>query len=351
MAQKWIVRDGSKARGFRYKGPTGNAVKAARDLERIDALRVPPAWRDVHISTNPRAAIQVWGFDARGRKQYKYHPRAVEKGELRKYYRVRQMARDLPTLRARIQRDFHRRGLTKEKVCAGIVRLIAHGFFRVGSEKYQKENNTFGITTMRKSHVTVSGDTVEFEYKGKRSITQRNVVVAKDLARFVSALKKTPGPRLFRYLEDEKWQDVDSRDVNDYIETIAQFPYTAKDFRTWGGTLRAATVLAELGKGKSQNERKKNVLTAVRLVAAELGNTPAIARKSYVHPVVVMKYLRSGTTIALPKHLTHDINGLGHAPEESALIDFLDEYFPERRKEPRLEENLPGRAARSRADD
>ena len=337
MAQKWIVREGSKARGFRYKGPTGNAVKAARDLERIDALRIPPAWRDVHISTNPRAAIQVWGFDARGRKQYKYHPRAVEKGELRKYYRVRQMARDLPTLRARIQRDFHRRGLNKEKVCAGIVRLIAHGFFRVGSEKYQKENNTFGITTMRKSHVTVSGDTVEFEYKGKRSITQRNVVVAKDLARFVSALLKTPGPRLFRYLENEKWQDVDSGDVNDYIETIAQFPYTAKDFRTWGGTLRAATVLAELGKGKSQNERKKNVVTAVRLVAAELGNTPAIARKSYVHPVVVMKYLRSGTTIALPKHLMHDTNGLGHAPEESALIEFLDEYFPERRKEPRLE--------------
>src|SRR6266576_774359 len=338
MAQKWIVRDGSKARGFRYKGPTGNAVKAARDLERIDALRVPPAWRDVHILINPRAAIQVWGFDARGRKQYKYQPRAVEKGELRKYYRVRQMARDLPTLRARIQRDFHRRGLTKEKVCAGIVRLIAHGFFRVGSEKYQKENNTFGITTMRKSHVTVSGDTVEFEYKGKRSITQRNVVVAKDLARFVSALLKTPGPRLFRYLEDEKWQDVDSRDVNDYIESVAQFPYTAKDFRTWGGTLRAATVLAELGKGKSSNERKKNVVTAVRLVASELGNTPAICRTSYVHPAAVMRYLRSGTTIALPTRAraAHS-NGTGYAPEESALIDFLDEYFPERRKAPREE--------------
>src|SRR5881396_1113426 len=215
MAQKWIVREGSKSRGFRYKGPGGSAVKAARDLERIDALRIPPAWREVHISTNTRAAIQVWGFDARGRKQYKYHPRAVEKGELRKYYRVRQMARDLPTLRARIQRDFRRRDLTKEKVCAGIVRLIAHGFFRVGSEKYQQENNTFGITTMRKSHVIVLDDTVEFEYKGKRSITQRNVVVAKDLARFVTALLKTPGPRLFRYLENGKWYNVDSRDVNE----------------------------------------------------------------------------------------------------------------------------------------
>ena len=337
MARKWIVREGSKTKGFRYTGPSGRAIGDRAQLERIDALRIPPAWRDVHISTNARAAIQVWGFDARGRKQYKYSPRAVEKGELRKYYRVRQMARDLPALRARIQRDFRRQALTKEKVCAGIVKLISQGFFRVGSEKYQKENNTFGITTMRKSHVLVLPESVVFEYRGKRSITQRNVVDGKDLAKFVTELLQTPGPRLFRYLEDGKWQNVDSGDVNDYIESIAQFPYTAKDFRTWGGTLRAATVLAELGKGKSQNERKKNVITAVRLVAAELGNTPAICRKSYVHPVVVMKYMRSGTTIALPKHLSSSNNGLGHAPEESALIEFLDEYFPERRKAPRDE--------------
>src|SRR6267143_3749278 len=339
MARKWIVREGSKTARFRYVGPSGRPVKDKAQLERIDALRIPPAWRDVHISTNARAAIQVWGFDARGRKQYKYHPRAVEKGELRKYYRVRQMARDLPALRTRIQRDFRRRDLTKEKVCAGIVRLIAHGFFRVGSEKYQKENNTFGITTMRKSHVVVLDDkSVEFEYIGKRSITQRNVVDGKDLVRFVTELLATPGPRLFRYLEDEKWQNVDSHDVNDYIERIAHFPYTAKDFRTWGGTLRAATVLADLGKGKSENERKKNVVTAVRLVASELGNTPTRCRKSYVHPVIVMRYLRSGTTITLPSRArSAHSNGTGYAPEESALIDFLDEYFPERRKAPRDE--------------
>ncbi|HEY3746956.1 MAG TPA: hypothetical protein VGL17_11970, partial [Gemmatimonadaceae bacterium] len=196
-----------------------------------------------------------------------------------------------------------------------------------------------GITTMRKSHVvTLDDETVQFEYRGKRSITQRNVVVGKDLVRFVGELMKTPGARLFRYIEDGKWLDVDSRDVNDYIEQIAQFPYTAKDFRTWGGTLRAATVLAELGKGKSQSERKKNVVTAVRLVASELGNTPTICRKSYVHPVVVMKYLRSGTTITLPSHAkASSTNGVGHAPEESALIEFLDEFFPERRKEQRVE--------------
>jgi DNA topoisomerase-1 len=338
MTQNWIVREGSKSKGFLYKGPSGSAIKNAAELERFNSLRIPPAWRDVHISTNPRAAIQVWGFDARGRKQYKYHRRAVEKGELRKYYRVRQMARDLPALRASIQRDFRRNGLTKEKVCAGIVRLIGEGFFRVGSDKYQKENNTFGITTMHKSHVTILGDTVVFEYKGKRSITQRNVVPVKDLTRFVNKLLETPGARLFRYQENGKWQNVDSRDVNDYIETVAHFPYTAKDFRTWGGTLRAATVLAELGKGKSQSERKKNVVTAVRLVASELGNTPTICRKSYVHPVVVMKYLRSGTTIALPaRPKGANSNGVGYAPEEEALISFLDEYFPERRKAPRDE--------------
>jgi DNA topoisomerase-1 len=338
MARKWIVREGSKTKGFRFVGPNGRAVGDKAQLDRIDKLRIPPAWRDVHVSTDPRSAIQVWGFDARGRKQYKYHARAVQKGELRKYYRVRQMARDLPTLRARIMRDFRKKGLSKDKVCAGIVRLISQGFFRVGSERYQKENNTFGITTMRKSHAVVLDDnTVEFEYRGKRSITQRNVVDGKDLARFVSQLLETPGPRLFRYLEDGKWQNVDSGDVNDYIERIANFPYTAKDFRTWGGTLRAATVLAELGKGKSQTERKKNVVTAVRLVASELGNTPTICRKSYVHPVIIMRYLRSGTTITLPTRPSSSVNGVGHAPEESALIDFLDEYFPERRKEPRVE--------------
>src|SRR6202162_2646136 len=182
MARKWIVREGSKNRGFRYVGPNSRAIGDKVQLERIDKLRIPPAWRDVHISTDPRAAIQVWGFDARGRKQYKYHQRAVEKGELRKYYRVRQMARDLPAIRTRVMRDFRREGLSKERVCAGIVRLISQGFFRVGSERYQKENNTFGITTMRKSHVMVLDDnTVEFEYLGKRSITQRNVVDGKDL--------------------------------------------------------------------------------------------------------------------------------------------------------------------------
>lgn len=337
MTRKWIVREGSKAAGFKYAAG-GKRVTKAAELERISALGIPPAWTGVHISTNARAAIQVWGFDARGRKQYRYHARAVEKGELRKYYRVRQMARDLPALRGRIQRDFRKRELTREKVCAGIVQLISRGFFRIGSERYHKENKTFGITTMRKSHVTLAQDTVAFRYRGKRSITQNNVVVGADLVRFIKALLKTPGPRLFRYCEGSKWMNVDSSEVNDYIQEIAGFPYTAKDFRTWGGTLRAATVLADLGEGKNKTDRRKNVVTAVRLVAAELGNTPAICRKSYVHPAIVARYMRSGATITLPvagKASPNSDSFVQHAPEEEALISFLDLHFPERRSAPR----------------
>ena len=335
MAEKWIRRKGTKASGFRYSGPDGSRVGDKKVLERIDLLRIPPAWRDVHISASPRAAIQVWGFDARGRKQYRYHKRAVEKGELRKYYRVRQMAVELPRLRGKLFRDFGRDDFSRERVSAGIVLLISHAFFRIGSEKYQKENNTFGITTLRKSHVFVDGKTVIFEYKGKRSISHRQVVTDPALARFVGDLLTSPGRRLFRYRHGRKWVDIDAREVNEYIEELAGFPYTAKDFRTWGGTLRAATVLADLGPAATAHARKKNVLTTVRVVAAELGNTPAICRKSYVHPLILTRYLRSGATITLAGTKSARASRVAHTPEERALIGFLDEHFPERRKERR----------------
>lgn len=341
MTSKWIERKGSKERGFSYIGPAGKTLRDRRTLERIDALRIPPAWRDVHIAASERAAIQAWGLDARGRKQYRYHHRAVEKGELRKYYRVREMARDLPRLRARINADLRSRTLSREKVCAGILRLIFDGFFRVGSEKYERDNKTFGITTLRKSHVRVRGGEVLFDYLGKRSIRQRHVIQTPELVRFVKQLLLTPGPRLFRYQQDGEWMNVDARDVNDYLQSIAAFPYTAKDFRTWGGSLKAATVLADLGEGKSANERKKNVVTAVRLVAVDLGNTPAICRKSYVHPAIVSRYLKSGVTInvgsAPSPALRKSRATTAHSPEERALIKFLDLYFPERRRSRREE--------------
>jgi DNA topoisomerase-1 len=336
MAEKWIRRKGTKESGFTYANPKGLRVRDRKTLDRIDSLRIPPAWEEVHIAVNPRAPIQVWGFDARRRKQYKYHPRAVEKGELRKFYRVAQMGRDLPKLRKRFHHDLNRRDFSRERVAAGIVLLISEAFIRVGSEKYEKENNTFGITTLRKSHVKFVDGTVEFRYVGKRSIKQRAVVSNPRLVRFVESMMDTPGPRLFRYEVDGEWFNADAHDVNDYIESVANFPYTAKDFRTWGGTLRAATVLSEFGSGKNENARKKEVTLAVRMVSSELGNTPAILRKSYVHPVILSRYLKNGSRIAPGRTSKKERVSLSaHTADEKALIAFIDEHAPERRKQRR----------------
>jgi DNA topoisomerase-1 len=334
MAQQWILRKGTKASGFRYVTSASKPVKKRDYLERIQELRIPPAWTGVHIAASPKPAIQAWGFDMRGRKQYKYHARAVEKGSLRKHYRVRQLGTDLPRLRRKLNTDFHRKGFPREKICAGIVLLISSSFFRVGSEKYERENNTFGITTLRKRHVSVAGDIVIFEYAGKRGITQKQFIDSHDISKFVKSLLTTPGPRLFRYQEDGKWLNVDARDVNDYLKDLADFPYTAKDFRTWGGTLRLATILADIGSAPNERARNKNVIAAVRFVAAELGNTPAIARKSYVHPVVISRYLQNGSTIQIEsaRKRRRRPTRFGHVAEEIALIDFLEEHFPDRRK-------------------
>jgi DNA topoisomerase I len=332
LMARWIIRKGTRNSGFRYVRHDGRSVTAAV-RERIAKLGIPPAWREVHIAASPRAAIQAWGYDARGRRQYRYHPRAVVRRELRKHYRVRQLARDLPRLRARLERESRRRGNSRDKVAALVVRLIGEGFFRVGTDRYARENRTFGITTLRKSHVEVRRGVVVFAYRGKLSRQQRHVVVSPDLARLTRQMLRTPGARLFRYQTATGWRDLTSRDVNEYLEAVAGFPYTAKDLRTWGGTLRAATVLAELGTPASDREARKNALTAVRLVAAELGNTPAICRSSYVHPEVLQRYIEARETIRVRSSRAQSLPG--HSPEERALITFLDEHFPERRKKRR----------------
>ena len=329
------MRKGSKSGGFRYLRSDGTPVRDRRTLDRIDVLRIPPAWRDVHIAPSPAASIQAWGMDARGRKQYRYHARAIEQGELRKYHRVRRLAADLPRIRERLIIDRARRDLTRDKVAAGVVQLIAEGLLRVGSERYERENRTFGITTLRKSHAEVRGGRVIFTYTGKSAIKQRQVVPSAEMARFVRAMRKTPGRRLFRYRNGTQWCDLHARDVNDYIQDIAGVPYTAKDFRTWGATLRLAIILSDLGPAPSERQAKANVVTALRLVSAELGNTPAICRKSYIHPMVIARYLDDGETIRPPKRAAAARSPGAHAPEERALIRFLEKHFPERRQAPR----------------
>ena len=341
MASTWIRRLGTPRTGFRYVDANDRVVRDKRTAARIDALRVPPAWRDVHIAVSPRSAIQAWGFDARGRKQYRYHDRAVELREARKYYRVRQLAKELPRIRRTLHEDA-RAGSSLERlradaVAAAVLRLISETFCRIGSEKYVRENGTFGIATLRKSHVEVTDGVARLEYRGKGSIRQCQVVHQRDLVRLIERQLRTPGPRLFSYAAGGEWRVLTAREVNDYLKRRIG-PYSAKDFRTWGGTLRAATVLAELGPAPSANAAKRNVALAMRLVSSELGNTPAICRTSYVHPIVIARYLDEGETIPLPRSRRHATDrGQAHSPEERALIAFLDRHFPERRKKPRAE--------------
>jgi DNA topoisomerase I len=342
MSAQWITRHGGKSSGFRYVGPTGRALTDPKQLARISAMAIPPAWRDVHIAATTRPAIQAWGFDVKGRKQYRYHERAVAVREQRKYYRVRRLARDLPRIREALYSEIaNGHELTRERVAAAVVRLISKGFFRVGSERYARENRTFGISSLLKRHVHVEKNAIVFDFKGKSNKQQRHVVVDRALARIMREMLASPGTRLFRYRDGTAWKNLSERDVNDYVRHVTSVRYTAKDFRTWGGTVRVATVLSDLGTPSSASEAKKNVVLAIRLVSAELGNTPAICRASYVHPIILARYLDHGETI-LPRatgRATGKTAG-GHYPEERALIRFLDEHFPERRKRVRLEERV-----------
>ena len=362
MSTQWITRQGGKRAGFRYLSPSGRAITDHKQLQRIDAMRIPPAWRGVHgapssraarqewgcdgegrtplperaPSVDSRSAIQAWGFDAKGRKQYRYHERAVAAREQRKYYRVRRLARDLPRIReARYAEIARGTELTRDRVAAAVVRLISKGFFRVGSERYARENKTFGISSLLKRHVRVKGNAIVFEFMGKSNKQQRHVVVDRALAKIVSRMLESPGTHLFRYTDGRSWKNLGERDVNDYVRRISTVRYTAKDFRTWGGTVRVATVLSDLGSPASDREAKKNVVLAIRLVSAELGNTPAICRASYVHPIILARYLDHGETI-MPRNPGKKV--AGHYPEERALIRFLDEHFPERRKRMRPED-------------
>ena len=341
MSTRWLLRLGTPRSGFRYADSDGKVIRDRRTLARIDALRVPPAWRDVHIAASPRANIQAWGFDAKGRKQYRYHGRAVERRELRKYYKVRELAKSLPRVRRILREDAAggRGGLTRTTVAATVLRLISESFCRVGGERYARENGTYGVTTLKKSHIEVERDHVILSYMGKGNKKQRQVVVGRELAQLVSRQLNAPGARVFRYQTDDgTWCDLTARDVNAYLHDRLGPRYSAKDFRTWGGTLRAATVLAELGPARSPTEAKRNVALAMRLVSSELGNTPTICRKSYVHPIVVGRYLDEGDTIPLSAVRRHASNrGQAHSPEERALIAFLDRHFPERRRKPRFE--------------
>jgi len=280
------------ALGFRYYRPDGRLLKNPADLKRIRALAIPPAWKKVWICPDPRGHVQATGRDARGRKQYRYHRdwRASRDGN--KFQRMEAFATLLPVVRRRTVADLARPGLPREKVLATVVQLLERSLIRVGNEEYAKANKSFGLTTMRDQHVEVKGSTLRFEFRGKSG--KRHTVGINDrrLARIVKQCRDLPGQELFQYVdEDGHTQDVNSADVNTYLREVTGADFTAKDFRTWFGTVLAASALRECRPVDSMAAAKKNVVRAIEAVAGVLGNTPAVCRKSYIHPAILECYM------------------------------------------------------------
>jgi DNA topoisomerase I len=283
-----IRRHGTPKSGFRYVLPGGRPAPAA-DVERIRELRLPPAWTDVHVSRAPGAKLQAIGRDAAGRWQYRYHPEFTKRQAAAKYRRLLRFAEALPRIRAAVDRDLRRRGPVRDRVLAGMVLILERCFMRPGSEAYARENRSYGLATVRPRHTTVEGDEVTFDYKGKSG--QRQVRGLRDarVAKLVNELLAIPGRDVFKFVEDAEVVDVRRRHLNEYIRAAAGAPFTAKDFRTWAGTLLCATELlrakAEMVPGRTS---PKSVATAaVKRVAQRLGNTPAVARSSYISPAVL----------------------------------------------------------------
>jgi DNA topoisomerase I len=320
-----LRREGSRGR-FRYVDARGNRVTDADKLERIKSLVIPPAWKEVWIASSASAKLQATGVDAAGRKQYLYHPNFRAQREQEKFDRLIRFAERLPDLREAMSVDMDNELLDRARVSAIATRLINRAWFRVGTEKYAKESKTFGITTLRKNHVNVRGQRIAFDFQGKHKSVIRTTLVDEELAEAIKELIAQPkGTRLFRYEWDGGLCALTGAKLNEYVREHLGDEFTAKDFRTWGGTLIAAVELAERGLAEAETEAKRTVAAVMRKVGSELGNTPAVARSSYVSPAVIDQYL-DGTTIEdfRPRHLrVVGARDSGLDREEQALLSLL----------------------------
>ena len=318
-------RVGSRRR-FRYLDSRGNVITDAGKLARIEALVIPPAWRDVWISPRATAKLQATGMDAAGRRQYLYHQDFRALQEQAKLDRLIRFAERLPELRSVMSDHMELDTYERDRVCAVALRLINMGWFRVGSDRYARESRTYGITTLTKRHVVVRGSRIGFEFRGKHRALVRTQLVDPELAEAVKELRALRGgARLFRYSLDGEIYSLTGARLNDYVREHLGEEFTAKDFRTWGGTLIAAVGLAERGLAGSETQAKRNVAAVMRRVAERLGNTPAVARSSYVSPGVVEQYL-DGRTIDdfRPRHLrVVGARDIGLDREELALLSLL----------------------------
>jgi DNA topoisomerase I len=295
--KNWYRRVGTKEHGFHYEDAAGKRIKDAATLARIKSLVIPPAWVNVLIAPRESAKIQVVGHDTIGRLQYLYHESFRERQQRKKFSKLLAFAEKLPFLRRQAKLDLKQKELTKDRVLALIIQLIDKLSFRVGSEQSVEQYKTFGITTLRSKHVQIDPDgTITFDFVGKHHIHHKISIKDKRLANILYDLKSLRGAKLFKYVTEEgKIRSVTGRDVNDYIKQATDPSFTAKDFRTWGASVKAAVQLARIGITKGERSIKKNIVSAVKAVAEKLGNTVAVARNSYIHPKVLKKYEKGVT--------------------------------------------------------
>ncbi|HEX6159181.1 MAG TPA: DNA topoisomerase IB [Thermoanaerobaculia bacterium] len=332
-----IRREGDKQRGFTYRSADGSLVEDEKTLARIAKLRIPPAWVEVRIARGENAPLQAVGVDKKGRTQYLYHARFRQQREEAKFRRVVEFGEALPELRRRVRADLKAESeLDRRRVLAAMVRLIDQGFFRIGNDKSAEAESTFGLSTIRGSHVKVDGKTLRFDYVGKWKKKQQRAIADADVATVVDTLKKTKGAELFKFEQNGRVVDVKDRHVNDYIQSIIGREFTAKDFRTWAGTLLCSIALAMQGQGTSKTDRKRKVRKAIVATSEQLGNTPAVCRSSYICPRILDEYMEGKPFEMLRKtRRGSPVVKLGLSVEEKALLKFLRETIADRRKRPR----------------
>ena len=313
-------------KGFSYLTSDGTAVRDAETLARIRGLAIPPAWQYVWICRSAKGHIQATGYDARRRKQYRYHPRWREVRDQEKYGRMIAFAHALPRIRRRVNRHLKCPGLPRAKVLAAVVRLLEATLIRVGNDEYAKSNHSFGLTTMRGEHAQINGSTICFEFRGKSGREHEIDIKDRRLARIVARCQELPGQELFQFVDEKgEVRDVRSEDVNEYLREISGEDFTAKDFRTWAGTVLAAKLLQEFKEFDSQAAAKRNVVLAIEHVAGRLGNTKAICRKCYIHPAVIDAYLEKSLIQTVrdetARELREELKSL--PPEEAAVLALL----------------------------
>ncbi len=344
------IRREPTGNSFRYRDPNGKLIRDPASLRRIKSLAIPPAWTNVWITTDPNGHLQATGRDDRGRKQHRYHPRWREIRDETKYARMIAFAQALPQIRQRVKRDLALPGLPRNKVLATVVRLLELSLIRVGNDEYARENDSFGLTTMRNRHVDVNGATLRFHFRGKAGKWHNVDIHDRRLAKIVRTCQDLPGQELFQFVDDDgQRQDVRSGDVNDYLKEISGADFTAKDFRTWAGTVLAAIALKDFERFDSKAQAKRNITSAIEAVARRLGNTPAICRKCYVHPDVLDAY-RDGTLArTLKRRVEREIAGSGPSlrREERAVLNLLQHRLTieEKLSVSRKRESRPRRSA------